>query len=71
MLDPFSGSGSTGLAAIELGCTYIGFEIDEMQVAESRKRMSIAQEQCNFTTAGLVDAVKPKSEIVKNGRLDL
>lgn len=71
VLDPFSGSGSTGLAAIELGCTYIGFEIDETQAAESLKRISNAQEQCNFTTASLVDAVKPKSEIVKNGRLDL
>ncbi len=40
VLDPFSGSGSTGLAALQLGCTYIGFEIDPEQVAESRKRLS-------------------------------
>ena len=40
VLDPFSGSGSTGLAALQLGCTYIGFEIDPEQVEESRKRLS-------------------------------
>ena len=40
VLDPFSGSGSTGIAAKELGCTYIGFEIDELQAAASRERIS-------------------------------
>ena len=40
VLDPFSGSGSTGLAAKELGCQYIGFEIDELQAEASRERLS-------------------------------
>ena len=39
VLDPFSGSGTTGLAALRLGCSYIGFEIDEEQVAASNKRL--------------------------------
>lgn len=40
VLDPFSGSGSTGIAALELGCSYIGFEIDQDQVAASNERLA-------------------------------
>lgn len=39
VLDPFSGSGTTGIAAINLGCSYIGFEIEEEHVKESNKRI--------------------------------
>lgn len=39
VLDPFSGSGTTGIAAIRLGCSYIGFEIDHDQVEASNQRM--------------------------------
>ncbi|WP_410673665.1 DNA methyltransferase [Amycolatopsis sp. cmx-4-68] len=28
MLDPFSGSGTTGLAALEHGCSYTGIDLD-------------------------------------------
>ena len=40
VVDPFSGSGTTGLAALQLGCTYVGFEIDAEQAAESRRRLA-------------------------------
>lgn len=40
VLDPFSGSGTTGIAALQLGCSYIGFEIDEEQVTASNARLS-------------------------------
>jgi site-specific DNA-methyltransferase (cytosine-N4-specific) len=39
VLDPFSGSGTTGVAARRLGCSYIGFEIDPAQVAASNERL--------------------------------
>lgn len=39
VVDPFSGSGTTGMAALRLGCSYIGFEIDPTQVAASNERL--------------------------------
>lgn len=43
VLDPFSGSGTTGLAAIEYGCSYVGFEIDPEQVVASNLRLADAE----------------------------
>ncbi len=39
VLDPFSGSGTTGIAALKLGYSYIGFEIDSEQVEASNQRL--------------------------------
>jgi len=39
VLDPFSGSGTTGMAALRLRCTYLGFEIDAEQVVASNNRL--------------------------------
>jgi len=39
VFDPFSGSGTTGIAALKLGCSYIGFEIDPNQVSASNERL--------------------------------
>jgi DNA modification methylase len=39
VLDPFSGSGTTGLAALRLNCSYVGFEIDPEQVEASNRRL--------------------------------
>lgn len=43
VLDPFSGSGTTGLAALKLGCSYLGFEVDPEQVAASNRRIRYAR----------------------------
>jgi len=43
VVDPFSGSGTTGLAAIKLGCSYLGFEIDKDQVSASNERLEECQ----------------------------
>lgn len=45
VLDPFSGSGTTGIAARKLGCSYIGFEIDPEQVSASNERLGVVQRE--------------------------
>jgi DNA modification methylase len=39
VLDPFNGSGSTGCAAVELGCEYVGIELDAKYVEIASKRI--------------------------------
>lgn len=42
VLDTFSGSGTTGVAAAKLGCSYVGFEIDEDHALASEERIRAA-----------------------------
>jgi DNA modification methylase len=44
VFDPFSGSGTTGIAALKLGCSYIGSEIDPEQVGASNERLNAIRE---------------------------
>ena len=39
VLDPFTGSGSTGMAAVELGHTFIGCELDPHYVEIAKRRI--------------------------------
>ena len=39
VFDPFSGSGTTGIAARKMNCAYVGFEIDPVQVQASNRRI--------------------------------
>lgn len=72
VLDPFSGSGSTGLASLKLGCTYIGFEIDEAQVRESRRRLGLIHTHSSAAVNGSASADgQHQVENGKNYRLDL
>jgi site-specific DNA-methyltransferase (adenine-specific) len=45
VLDPFTGSGSTGCAAVELGHPFIGCELDPRYVEIARKRIEAWQQQ--------------------------
>jgi DNA modification methylase len=40
VLDPFSGTGTTGVAALKLGLQYVGFELNPEYVAMSERRLS-------------------------------
>lgn len=54
VLDPFSGSGTTGIAAIQSGCSYIGFEIEHEHVIESNLRLNSMQHNTIFHKNDLV-----------------
>ena len=42
VLDPYAGSGSTGLAAAATGCIFAGFEIDPAQAEAATQRIADA-----------------------------
>jgi site-specific DNA-methyltransferase (adenine-specific) len=45
ILDPFAGSGTTGVAAIRLGRRFLGWEMNSEYAAIARRRISSAREQ--------------------------
>ena len=45
VLDPFAGSGTTGIAAYELGCEYMGFEIDSKRAFDANLRLTEAMQK--------------------------
>lgn len=47
VLDPFAGSGTTGLVARRLGCSFIGIELNPEYVRIAEKRLS--QEVLDFS----------------------
>ena len=44
VLDPFAGSGTTGLAALAHGCRFVGFEIDPLQAEAANERLAKAHQ---------------------------
>ena len=58
ILDPFMGSGTTGVACVKLGRKFIGIEIDETYFDIACKRIREAYAQPDM----FVEAEKPKSE---------
>jgi DNA modification methylase len=49
VLDPFNGSGSTGMAAVELGHEYTGIDLDQRYLDISAKRIAAWYELYNTT----------------------
>jgi site-specific DNA-methyltransferase (adenine-specific) len=45
ILDPFAGSGTTGVAAVRLGRRFVGWEANPAYTAIARKRLAAAREQ--------------------------
>jgi site-specific DNA-methyltransferase (adenine-specific) len=48
ILDPFMGSGTTGVAAIQTGRKFIGIELDEKYFASAKKRIEGTKKQDGF-----------------------
>ncbi len=45
IVDPFTGSGTTGEAAVELGRLFVGFERDPEHAADARRRLAAVEAQ--------------------------
>ena len=43
LLDPFNGSGTTGVAALELGRRYVGLDLDPDYLEVARRRLEAAR----------------------------
>jgi DNA modification methylase len=56
VLDPFMGSGSTGVAAVRTGRHYVGYELDDEFAAVARKRIAEATRAHRFE----LPAAKPR-----------
>ena len=52
VLDPFNGSGTTGVAALKLGRRYVGIDMDPEYLALSKKRLEAALQVVVSLTRG-------------------
>ncbi len=62
VLDAFTGSGTTGVACIEEGCRFIGFEIGEDYAEIARARLTAASRQLSLFDAPVAQVAKPRPE---------
>lgn len=58
VLDPFIGSGSTAIAAVQTGRHFVGFDTDERYVADAQERATIFQERAT-TSAPHIHSPEP------------
>lgn len=54
VLDPFSGSGTTGVVALRLGRNFVGIELNEEYVAMARNRITQDAPLLNKETVGTI-----------------
>jgi hypothetical protein len=67
VLDPFCGSGTTGVAATRLGRNFIGIELNPEYVAMANNRIDACNAQTGLFTASQLagDAVEPEPSIAQ------
>ena len=73
ILDPFLGSGTTGVAAVQLGRRFIGIEIDEGYFKIAKSRIEKAQQQLLlFPNEPSIPLERPYSQefLLSNGKSD-
>ena len=69
VLDPFSGSGSTGKAAILEGFSFVGCELDPeyVEIANTRIQYAISNKESLIKKySASVDGILPKEELISN-----
>jgi site-specific DNA-methyltransferase (adenine-specific)/modification methylase len=60
ILDPFMGSGTTGVAAVQMGRKFIGIERDERYFEIACRRIEDAQKQIDMFSPRAADTAKPE-----------
>lgn len=69
VLDPFAGSGSTGIAAIRLGCQFVGFEIDPGEVTAANERLNALSNNLDSISLPPDVGTQPAEVVPINGTL--
>jgi len=64
ILDPFMGSGTTGVAATRLGYKFIGIEIDANYFATARKRITEEQSQSRLFDCSIASVQKEQASLI-------
>jgi site-specific DNA-methyltransferase (adenine-specific) len=68
VLDPFLGSGTTALAAIETGRHYVGYDTDEAYVERARARLRAAQRRAADAPRPGAVAAPETARAIQDGR---
>ena len=55
VLDPFMGSGTTGVAAMQLGCNFIGFEKNKAYFKIAEREIQAAAKQMTIPVSGAME----------------
>lgn len=65
ILDPFMGSGSTGIAALRTGRRYVGYEISEEYVALSHQRLVQSEREASAVNDIIVNLLKDAESVYR------
>lgn len=71
ILDPFNGSGTTGVAAIELGHNYIGFDLSKDYLDKAEKRIKNVSNYDKENIANAIHNHKVKNAYIKKNETQI